>query len=561
MNDDDKVKSEPNATSAGGAHATSTVTSTPATLQSTTSTLQATTSTIVTSAAASNIMTPSTVSTTGTIPKTSMASREHAFIQARREQLQREMQTLEAYLAGADQNGQNAGNGQIDGNGQNAGNGQNDGNGQNAGIGNGAANMPNDGVFNLLHGLGNGFQNTLGAPRIQHISPLSLQAYAKQYLPAFRGKPEELRPFLQAVDTYQKDWGFDDQQTASFAGFAFPEDAESKKWLLWQKQRRPVRYRNLAFWAMEEGLRQALIDTYGATSNIGLLEKAMSASMYQQAGTTTNSYIVDLDQACYQFMEYILPPNLVSNEAVFSSVHTNAMMLFIRTGLHADIKRELNPILDTLKTPEEVAKEAQKTEMELGLAGQMKHGKQQQQQPKGNAASQPLGSQQNPITINAASAEKPKKPKYEGTCSYCGIKGHPADEETIGKYTYKGCYTKADDISNNIKRDRTDPFPKVQQWKKNKAKKNAEKVEQPGTVAGAFSTPSNMVATPPPSQPSMNAAAAISAGPARAVMANPQACPPGAVPWMNNAPYGNPTLLPDLRFDPYHLEAFQGPRQ
>lgn len=76
----------------------------------------------------------------------------------------------------------------------------------------------------------------------------------------------------------------------SFASFAFPEKSEVKKWLVWQKHnKRAGKYKNLAFWAIEDGLKQALMETYGAASNVGLLEKSMSASMHQQPGTTTTS--------------------------------------------------------------------------------------------------------------------------------------------------------------------------------------------------------------------------------------------------------------------------------
>ena len=400
---------------------------------------------------------------------------------------------------------------------------------------------------------------------IGYINPLQLQAFASQFLPKFDGKTRgQLRLLVDTVNKYQAEWGMTDRQTASFAVYAFPASSDALKWYQ-QCLSRDIPP-NMHLWP---NLRTALGAVYGTTSDLATIQRRLNEAMYQKPHTTTNAYKVDLDQALFEFLEYILDPTWRASP-LFFEVHERALFFFMKNGIHEDMKRELKATWQTYLTPSALAKAATDVEAALGLVGgNLYRGRpQNQQQVKAGTSANPyqvyasnaqeeMGRPAESAAPQVAAATSSSKPKI---CDYCGIKNsHNAED----------CNTREADRKNGNFWERCADYPKKTYAEKRKEERKRKKEEKAKTVAAVTSHPPPT--HPPGANPNMPAfggsvAAATLGQPPPAAsprLVSPRGIyvPNGATPpTYYTAPYlagmgsplGGPAPLPEVQYDPYY---------
>ena len=225
--------------------------------------------------------------------------------------------------------------------------------------------------------------------------------------------------------------------------------------------------------------------------------------------------------------------------------------------MHPQMKQELSATMETLVTPQLLAKAALNRENELGLAGSMKYGKNKPQPPTGSS-SNPLtcaatssGSLQQTGTVAAVAA----KPGV--ICEYCGIKNHPAEE----------CKTKIEDLRNGHVRERSVPFPKLTYAQRMKAARKAKAAKKAAEAAAAATSSSqvqaqsNQIRAPPALTYDNNVAAATSY-PAQPATPGFYGARPGFLPTPSPPQAyfsAQAAAAPEARFDPHYLaQACQG---
>ena len=416
-------------------------------------------------------------------------------------------------------------------------------------------------------------------------TPLQLQSYASKFVPTFDARdPTKLRDFVEAVDYGKRDWDLNDKEAATLAVYSMPEGSDAKRWLLQRKKR--LDYENIDYWEARNGLKKALIDFYGSSSDIAVLEHQLASTMKQKSGQTTTDFLTQLDTSVNDFLKFILGDNIHEEEECFVSIHERTLLYFMRSGLHPDMKRVLEHKLEALLTPKALAKAALDKEVEIGICGSAKAGKAQPQKvgepgsssnPYQLAQAQAQTQNQTSDTVHSAAAATTTKPKK--LCDYCGLRNH----------VLEGCKFRKADMDAKIFRDKSDPYPMLTQSQKRKLKKKAKLEQKVAEMAAAMVQASQGVPPPTNAQnaaPSGGPLALTYGSTAAAATASGQGpIGHGIPPFMGSRPGWVPNSgqnqayftsamaqaqaqaqalaqaqSQEAKVDPYYLESFQGPQ-